>query len=43
MWREPMARLVHGVNGGKIETLVEKLAAREMDVYQAAELLIDRC
>ncbi len=38
--RELMARLVHGVNGGKIETLVEKLATREMDVYQAAEKLI---
>ena len=38
--RELMARLVHGVNGGKIETLVEKLAAREIDVYQAAEKLI---
>ncbi len=37
-----MARLVHGVNGGKIETLVEKIAAREMDVYQAAEKLIGK-
>ena len=38
--RELMARLVHGVNGGKIETLVEKMAAREIDVYQAAEMLL---
>lgn len=38
--RELMARLVHGVNGGQIEVLVEKMAAREMDVYQAAEKLI---
>ncbi|MDE3090676.1 MAG: methylmalonyl Co-A mutase-associated GTPase MeaB [Chloroflexota bacterium] len=38
--RELMTRLVRGVNGGKIETLVEKMAARELDVYQAAEKLI---
>ena len=39
--RELMARLLHGVNGTKIETLVEKIAAREMDVYAAAEGLIE--
>ncbi len=38
--RELVARLLHGVNGGKIETLVEKMAAREVDVYQAAEMLL---
>lgn len=38
--RELMARLLHGVNGRKIDALVEKMAAREMDVYQAAEKLI---
>jgi LAO/AO transport system kinase len=38
--RELMARLLAGVNGGKIETLVEKMAARELDVYQAAEMLL---
>jgi LAO/AO transport system kinase len=38
--RELMARLVHGVNGSKIDSLVEKLATREIDVYQAAEKLI---
>lgn len=38
--RELMARLLHGVNGGKIDALIDKLAAREMDVYQAAEELI---
>lgn len=35
--RELMARLLHGVNGAKIEMLVAKIAAREMDVYQAAD------
>jgi LAO/AO transport system kinase len=38
--RELMARLVRGVNGTQIDALVEKLAAREMDVYSAAEKLI---
>jgi LAO/AO transport system kinase len=38
--RELMARLLRGVNGGKIETLVEQIAAREIDVYAAAEKLI---
>ncbi len=38
--RELMTRLVRGVNGSKIEALVEKMAAREMDVYQAVEKLI---
>lgn len=40
--RELMARLLHGVNGAKIETLVAKIAAREMDVYTAAETLIGK-
>jgi LAO/AO transport system kinase len=40
--RELMTRLVRGVNGTKIETLVECVAAREMDVYQAAEKLIGK-
>jgi LAO/AO transport system kinase len=38
--RELMARLLRGVNGGKIETLIEQIAAREIDVYAAAEKLI---
>lgn len=38
--RELMTRLLRGVNGTKIETLVDKIAAREMDVYAAAESLI---
>ena len=40
--RELMARLLHGINGKKIEPLVEKIAARELDVYQAAESLINQ-
>jgi LAO/AO transport system kinase len=39
--RELMARTVHGVNGARIEALIEKIAARELDVYQAAERLMD--
>ena len=38
--RELMRRLLHGVNGGKIESLVEQLANREIDVYGAATQLI---
>lgn len=38
--RELMTRLLRGVNGTKIETLIDKLATREMDVYAAAESLI---
>jgi LAO/AO transport system kinase len=38
--RELMSRLLHGVNGGKIESLVDQLANREIDVYAAAEQLI---
>ncbi len=38
--RELMARLLRGVNGAKIESLVEQIAARELDVYAAAEKLI---
>ena len=38
--RELMARVVHGVNGTGIASLVERIAARELDVYQAAEKLI---
>ena len=40
--RELMARLLHGADGLKIEKLVEMLAAREIDVYQAAEQLIGK-
>ena len=39
--RELMRQLVHGVNGGKIELLVNQLANREIDVYSAAGQLID--
>jgi LAO/AO transport system kinase len=38
--RELMARLLRGVNGTKIEALVEQIVARETDVYAAAEKLI---
>jgi LAO/AO transport system kinase len=38
--RELMTRLLGGVNGTKMETLVEKIAAREMDVYHAAVQMI---
>jgi LAO/AO transport system kinase len=37
---ELMARLLRGVNGTRIETLVEQIVARETDVYAAAEQLI---
>ena len=39
--RELMTRLLRGVNGAKIEALIEKIAAREMDVYAAAQRLIE--
>ncbi len=38
--RELMARVVNGVHGSKLETLVDRLAAREIDVYGAAETLL---
>jgi LAO/AO transport system kinase len=38
--RELITRLLRGVNGTKIETLVEQIAARELDVYAAAEVLV---
>lgn len=38
--RELMTRLLRGVNGTKIETLIDKIATREIDVYAAAEKLI---
>lgn len=38
--RELMARVLHGVNGTRMDTVVDKLVAREMDVYEAAEQLI---
>ncbi len=40
--RELMARVVNGVNGSKVDALVDKIAAREMDVYQAAETLLGK-
>ena len=39
--RELMVRLLRGVNGTKIDTLIEKIATREVDVYAAAERLIE--
>ena len=39
---ELMARLMRGVNGAKIETLIERIAMREMDVYQAMESLVGK-
>ena len=38
--RELLARLLDGVNGARVETLIEKIAARECDVYSAAEQII---
>lgn len=38
--RELMARLLRGVNGTKIQALVEQIVARETDVYAAAERLV---
>jgi GTPase len=38
--RELMAQVLHSVNGNKIDALIDKLAAREVDVYQAAEQLL---
>ncbi|MBI5305325.1 MAG: methylmalonyl Co-A mutase-associated GTPase MeaB [Chloroflexi bacterium] len=38
--REWMARLLGGVNGTRVNSLVEKIATRECDVYSAAESLI---
>ncbi len=38
--RELMARVLHGVNGDKVDALIDKLAARDVDVYMAAEQLI---
>lgn len=35
--REMMARIFHGVNSARIESLVDKIVARELDVYEAAE------
>ena len=39
---ELMARLLRGVNGIKVETLIAQIANREIDVYQAAETLIGK-
>ncbi len=38
--RQLMERALNGVNGSRIDSLVEKIEAREMDVYSAAESLI---
>ena len=38
--REWMARRLRDASSGEIEQLVEKIAAREIDVYQAAEKLV---
>ncbi len=38
--RELMARLRRGLNGTRIEALVEQIAARQVDVYTAAEKLL---
>jgi LAO/AO transport system kinase len=38
--RELMARLLRGVNGAKLDALIDQIAAREMDVYTAAEKLL---
>lgn len=36
-----MARVVNGMNGSRLETFVDKIVAREMDVYSAAEKIIE--
>jgi LAO/AO transport system kinase len=38
--RELMARLLRDPNSAKIEDLVEQIAARKIDVYQAADMLV---
>ncbi len=38
--RELMARVLHGVNGSRLDALVERVAARELDVYQAANAVL---
>lgn len=38
--REMMARIFHGVNSARIESMVDKIVARELDVYKAAEQLM---
>ncbi|MBI5031175.1 MAG: methylmalonyl Co-A mutase-associated GTPase MeaB [Chloroflexi bacterium] len=40
--RELMSRVMRGVNGTKVDALIEKIASREIDVYQAAETLIGK-
>jgi len=37
---ELMARVANGVNGSRLESFVEKIAAREMDVYSAAHSIL---
>ncbi len=38
--RQLMKRALSGVNGSRMDSLVEKIEAREMDVYSAAETLM---
>ncbi|MBI4787927.1 MAG: methylmalonyl Co-A mutase-associated GTPase MeaB [Chloroflexi bacterium] len=38
--RDLMARIIHGTPGADIERLVDRIAARELDVYQAANMVI---
>ncbi len=38
--RELMARVLHSVDGAKLDALVERVARRELDVYQAASMVL---
>ncbi len=38
--RELMSRLLNKLDGNEIDSVVEKISSREMDVYQAAETLL---
>jgi LAO/AO transport system kinase len=38
--RELMARVLHSVDSAKLDALVERVAARELDVYQAANVIL---
>ncbi len=38
--RELMARVLHGINETRMDALVERVAARELDVYQAATAVL---
>jgi LAO/AO transport system kinase len=39
--RQLMKRALEGMNGSRMDSLVDKIAAREMDVYSAADKLME--